>query len=165
MRVKSSGHLQRHRAPCDFGFEEALRLTIETLSPLPPVTVPVLEAADFVTVEDCRALVDSLSVTSSLKDGFAICTADITGATAASPVRLTVRGNMYAGSGSAPRLARGEAVRVATGAMLPMGTNAVLAVEFARDEGTSRLSLPDAPLGKNIQRQGEDVAAGELVAA
>jgi len=161
--MNSTGHRQRHHAPCDIGFQDALRLTLEALSPLPPVSVPVLDAADFVAPDDCRARANSPSVTSSLKDGFAVYAADIAEATAEKPVRLTVCGSAYAGSGSAPGLVRGEAVRVTTGAMLPEGADAVLAVEFARDEDASVLCLRDAPAGKNIQRQGEDVAAGEIV--
>jgi len=161
--MSSTGHLQRHRVPCDIGFPDALRLTLDALGPLPPVSVPVLEAADLAAAEDCRARASSPSVTSSLKDGFAVSAADIAEATTEKPVRLTVRGSAYAGSGRAPGLARGQAVRVTTGAMLPEGADAVLAVEFARDEGASVLCLRDAPVGKNIQRQGEDVAANEIV--
>lgn len=162
--MNDAEHRLRSHAPCDIGFGEALRLTLAAIRALPPAIVPVNESAGLVAAEDCLARTNSPSVTSSLKDGFAVCAADIAEATAENPVRLTVSGRAYAGSGSAPGLAHRGAVRVTTGAMLPEGADAVLAVEFTRDEEATVLCLKNVLPGKNVQRQGEDVAVGDVVA-
>jgi molybdopterin molybdotransferase len=53
---------------------------------------------------------------------------------------------------------------VTTGAELPPGADAVLAVEFTQREGSDLLCLRDAGPGRNVMERGSDVAAGEIIA-
>jgi molybdopterin molybdotransferase len=65
-----------------------------------------------------------------------------------------------------PELGAGEAVRIATGAPLPEGANAVLKREEATvetGEGTERLSGPTLSPWTYVYRRGSNVAAGETL--
>ena len=150
--------------PCDIGLEEALTRTLGALQPLPPETVDIWEASGLVTAADCTAAVDCPSVDSCLKDGFAVLSSDLVGASPDDPVALKVTGTAVAGREGRGEVAAGTAVEVATGAELPEGADAVLPVEFTRREEAGLLCLRDTAPGKNVQRRGSDVATGETVA-
>lgn len=116
-------------------------------------------------------------------DGYAIRTADVAAATDGHPVRLTVVGEVRAGAAPAVRVLGGTAVRIATGAPLPPGADAVVPVELTTPlDATGNPGprgreaagpLPSACLvheavgARNAVRDaGSDVAAGaEVVAA
>ncbi|WP_227983847.1 NTP transferase domain-containing protein [Nocardia spumae] len=71
----------------------------------------------------------------------------------------------FAGGERPVGLLAGEAVRIATGAHIPEGTDAVIRDEYIRlDDGVLR-RLPDAPIRDDIRRRGEDWAVGDTVAA
>lgn len=150
--------------PLDIGLDEALARTLETLRPLPPVTADIWEANGLVTAADCIAAADCPSVDSCLKDGFAVLSSDLEGASPDNPVALKVTGRAVAGRKGRVEVAAGTAVEVATGAELPEGADAVLPIEFTRREGAVLLCLRDTSPMKNVQRRGSDVAAGERVA-
>lgn len=107
----------------------------------------------------------------SSMDGFAVCAADVQQAAAAHPVRLRVGGNVRAGEQDLPSMGRGEALRIATGAPLPTGADAVVPVELTTDpRPMSGSALPDEVLitspvqpGDYIRQSGQDVRAGALV--
>jgi molybdopterin biosynthesis enzyme len=83
----------------DIGLDEALARTLEALRPLPPADVNVSEASGLVSAGDCAAVVDCPSVASSLKDGFAVRSVDVKGASELTPVKLRVTGRAVAGGG------------------------------------------------------------------
>lgn len=151
----------------DIGFDRALELTLEQITPLPPVEVPVWEAAGAVPAQDIIAEVDSPSLTAAARDGFALRSSDVSHATEDAPARLRITGALTAGqSPEAAWVEPGGAVRVTTGAPLPEGADAVVAVEFTREaaRGTEILALRDAAVGRNVLRQGQDVSRGDLLA-
>ena len=136
------------------------------LKPLPPVFVLLDKALGLVCAEDVYAAANCPSVDSSLKDGFAVISADIADASSYTPVSLTVIGILTAGDGAAALVVgRGEAVRIMTGAPLPEGATAVLASEFAETDGDLVRVKADSPVGKNILRKGSDIVKGQLVLA
>jgi molybdopterin molybdotransferase len=119
----------------------------------------------------------------SAMDGYAIRAADVAAATEGDPVRLIVVGEVRAGSAPDVRVLGGTAVRIATGAPLPHGADAVVPVELTTPldatgnpgpRGREAVGpLPAACLvhvavgARNAVRDaGSDVAAGvEVVAA
>jgi molybdopterin molybdotransferase len=152
----------------DIGLEEALALTLAALAPLPPVEVPVHTAGGLVPARDVHAAVDCPTAAVSLKDGYAVRSADLAGATPERPVRLRLRGTAAAGGAASAPVEPGCAVRVLTGARLPAGADAVLAGEFAAehdgDDGHHVTCRRDAAPGRNVLPRGSDVAAGDVVA-
>lgn len=135
-----------------------------------------------------RVLADPVSAATSLPpwdnsamDGYAIRAEDVADAGETSPARLVVVGEVRAGGMPDVRVLEGTAVRIATGAPVPPGADAVIPVEqttpidavgAAGPRGREATGpLPAACLvheallaGANIRRAGSDVTAGQMVA-
>lgn len=84
--------------------------------------------------EDVYALLDMPPFSRSAQDGYALCSKDSIGATGENPVKLKVTGKIYAGDHLDVQVRPGEAVRIMTGAMVPVGADCVLRQEDT-DEG------------------------------
>ena len=69
----------------DIGFEEALSMVLGTLKRSSPVDLPVDKVCDLIAGEDLFAAADCPSATSSLKDGYAVVSKDIEGASKGPP--------------------------------------------------------------------------------
>lgn len=146
----------------DIGFEEALALTLARVTPRAPVRVPVWDAAGLVLADDVVAAVDSPSATVAAKDGFAVRSSDVEGASEARPVVLRLDGMVTAGwRGEVPRVGPGAAIKVTTGAPLPGGADAVVAAELAAERGPEVRVVGDAAPRRNVIERGADVAAGQ----
>jgi molybdopterin molybdotransferase len=117
----------------------------------------------------------------SAMDGYAIHAADVAGASEDAPARLTVVGEARAGVVADVRVLDGTAIRIATGAPVPPGADAVVPVEATTplDAGGNPGArgreaagpLPDACLvhgavavGNAIRRAGSDVERGMTIA-
>ncbi len=144
------------------GFKEAQRLAMEGVKPLPAEDVSLVEGIDRVAASDIYALVDSPSIDSSRKDGYAVLSHEVADATTEKSVRVRLLGSMAAGGEEDIRLKPGTAVRVLTGARVPAGADAVVAEEFARTVGCDVLIASFAS-SKNILARGSDVAMGECI--
>ncbi|MFZ5584566.1 MAG: hypothetical protein ACOZHQ_01420 [Thermodesulfobacteriota bacterium] len=145
------------------GLDDALRLTLERLRPLPAESAALHESVDRVAAASLAALVDSPPTATSRKDGYAVRRREAAQATPANPVRLRLLGRLAAGESRDLRLEPGTAVRVLTGARIPGGADAVVAEEFATLDGEHVLIRDFADTAKNILAQGGDVAAGQPV--
>lgn len=144
-------------------FNEALALTFSNILPVGVERIQVMSSVGRVCAEDARALVDSPSVDSSVKDGFAVLSEDIKNASAHSPVTLEVIGSLAAGETSHWSLSSGKALRILSGAPIPVGCDAVLADEFARFSNGAVVATADAHPGRNILFKGVDVGIGEAL--
>ncbi len=146
------------------GFHEALELTLAHVSPGAIEEVPLLAANGRVLAESVMARVDSPSVSSSRKDGYAVISEDLEHAGRNRPRALRLIGSLAAGETAQFHIRRGETVRVTTGARLPVGAEAVLTEEFCRVDGDKVVCYASAGPGRNILRRGTDVASGESLA-
>ncbi|MCP4715077.1 MAG: molybdopterin molybdotransferase MoeA, partial [Deltaproteobacteria bacterium] len=89
--------------------------------------------------------------------------ADIEGASQSSPARLKVIGDLPAGYSFDASVGQGEALRIMTGAPVPLGADTVIRREDTASEGdTTDILTPAAP-GSNIRRAGEDIRTGDLL--
>jgi molybdopterin molybdotransferase len=149
--------------PMGIGLGEALGLVFDSIVPLSEEMVALTDAVDRVVATDVAAKVDSPSVDASLKDGYAVRSAEVAGATADHPVRLTLKGYASAGDGQRIRLMPGYTVRVLTGACIPDGADAVVAEEFTKQEGDRIVFNHFAEPGRNVMARGSDVALGAAV--
>ena len=70
----------------------------------------------------------------------------------------------FAGGERPAGLLAGEAVRIATGAHIPEGTDGVLRDEFIRVDDGMLHRLPEAPVRDDIRHRGEDWHSGDIVA-
>ena len=139
------------------GLKEALKLTLATIKPLPSEEVSLIESVGRVAASDLSSLVDSPSLNTSLKDGYAVASSDTAGARPARPARLRLIGSMAAGGDKDIRVERGTAVKVLTGAAIPPGADTVLAAERVRQEGEYVLLESPAKAGIDVLPRGRDV--------
>ena len=147
-------------------YRSALRLTRDAAARLTPTTVPLEQAVGRVTAREVISPEASPNADLAAMDGFAVRAADLRGATAGAPRRLDVIGSVAAG---APGMtvghgyaARGGAVRIATGALLPAGYDTVLPFEeVAETAGRIAVAAPPAA-GGNVRRRGEDHRPGDV---
>ena len=145
------------------GLKEALRMTLEVVKPLPAEDVALVDSIDRVAASDLYALVDSPSMDTSLKDGYAVLSHDIAHPTAENPVRLRLLGSMAAGGEEEIQIRPGTTVRVLSGARIPTGANAVVAEEFVKQTDNDVLIETFAEPGRNILPRGTDVAFHECI--
>jgi molybdopterin molybdotransferase len=111
--------------------EEARELVLGAINgPTEPETVYLSEARGRVVAEDVMSLTALPPWDNSAMDGYAIRAADVAGATETAPVRLPVVGEARAGTAPEARVERGTAIRIATGAPVPAGADAVAQVEL-----------------------------------
>jgi molybdopterin molybdotransferase len=147
----------------DIGLEEALSKVLGTLERPSPVDLPVDEVCDLIAAEDLFAVADCPSATSSLKDGYAVVSKDIEEVSKDHPVKLRVTGMSAAGDSTSGAVEPGSAIKVLTGARLPQGADAVISIEFTREQANQVLCLKNAEPGRNVLSRGTDVETGDLV--
>ncbi len=142
---------------------EAIESVLSAVIPAPVEEIGLVPARGRVLAEDVRASFAIPPFANSQMDGFALRSADLTGASESRPGKLQVVGTIAAGGWSDREVRRGEAVRIMTGAPIPPGADAVVKVEDTTTEGTI-VALRHAPaVGEFIRPAGEDVRAGDVV--
>ncbi|MFR8282388.1 MAG: hypothetical protein ACLU9R_00305 [Faecalibacterium sp.] len=98
-------------------------------------------------------------------DGYALHSADTTGASRETPVTLPATMKLYAGDAPAAALPVGCAARIMTGAPLPEGADCVLMQELT-DSGEEAVQLYSSlKPQQNVVPRGGDIAAGAIIAA
>lgn len=133
------------------------------MTPLRHFPLPLMEALDMAAAEDVYAEVALPSFDNSAMDGYAVRAVDVADATDETPVSLPVVGEISAGRAHHLALSPGTAIKIMTGAPVPMGADAVVPYEWT-DRGVVNVAIARSPvLGANIRRAGEAVAAGDLV--
>lgn len=138
--------------------EEHLARILASVAALAPVAVPVAEAVGLVCAADVAAPADLPRFDHAAMDGYAVRAADVADA----PLSLPVSGVGAAGDSSQPVLAAGSALRIMTGAPVPVGADAVVPFEWTdRGHGAVRVERAVAAT-QNIRRAGEDVLAGAV---
>ena len=143
--------------------EEHQRIVAELITARPARTVTLSDAEGLVLAEDVTAALDLPVFDNSAMDGYAVRAEDVAAATAEIPVKLTVAADIPAGRIDLPILEPKTAHRIMTGAPIPDGATAVVAVE-ATDGRTDVVSITVPSVeGRHIRRAGEDVAAGTTV--
>ena len=105
-------------------------MTLDNIKPLSAENISLADSVDRIAVSDLYALVDSPSMDSSRKDGYAVLSHEVDSATPENPVRLQLLGSMAAGGEKDIQVKPGTTVRVLTGACIPTGADAVVAEEY-----------------------------------
>ncbi len=143
-------------APLDIA--QAQALIAEQCSLLAAETTAIDDALGLVLAEQVIASGDVPSSANSAMDGFAARAGDA-GRT------LRVIGESRAGHPSDVTVGDGEAVRISTGATMPIGADAVAPVEVVEDQGESVTLIEELLAGSNVRLAGEDLRAGDAVLA
>jgi len=161
--------------------EEARAAILEGIgAPLSAESVAVDAVLGRVLAADVVAAVTLPPWDNSAMDGYAIRSGDVAGATEEAPARLEVTGEVPAGGVAEGTVAHGSAIRIATGAPVPAGADAIMPVESTTPldpTGTPGARGRDAagPLpaailvhdagrvGAHIRRRGSDLSEGATI--
>ncbi|HTZ35159.1 MAG TPA: gephyrin-like molybdotransferase Glp [Stellaceae bacterium] len=145
------------------GVDEALALIAErVVAVVGEETAPLAEALGRILAHDLVAERDVPPHPNSAVDGYAIAHADLA---ADRDTVLPVTGRAAAGHPLGRAMARGEAIRIFTGAPMPEGADTVMMQEDCRFADGKVTLTPGIRPGANRRRAGEDVAAGEVALA
>ena len=143
--------------------DEARDRVLAAVEPLPPLALPLTDAFGCVVVQDQIARVDLPEFPSSGMDGFAVRAGDLADARPDAPAELKIVGRAMIGHRPEATVGAGEAVKIATGAPIPAGADAVVPIENAEESG-DLVRLFEAPAsGRHVRPRGEDVRAGDVL--
>jgi molybdopterin molybdotransferase len=143
--------------------ESARALVLEHASSLPPENVDLSATLGRTLAEDLRSGETVPGFDNSAMDGFAVRACDTGDATMTSPLLLRTVDESRAGHPARCIVGSGQAIAIATGAMLPRGADAVVPVEDAHCVGAEIEVRAPAARGQYVRCAGEDIQAGEVV--
>lgn len=139
---------------------EALAETMALFAPLASEELSLGDALGRFTAAPLVAAVEVPAFDASLVDGYAVRASDVASRT------LPVIGESRAGAELPSALVFGTAMRIFTGAPIPLGADTVVMQEIVRRDGASAHFERDVNVGAAIRRRASDIAIGdELLAA
>ena len=142
--------------------DEVERIIRERVTPVVETERVALGAAGGrVLARDVVAPIDLPPFDNSAVDGYAVRHGDLA---AGAETRLAVVERVTAGRVAGRAVAAGEAVRIFTGAPMPVGVDSVFMQEDVRADGAAVVVVPRGlERGANRRLKGEDVRAGSIV--
>jgi molybdopterin molybdotransferase len=150
-------------APLLLPLEEARAQMFDGVVPLPAEEVDIDEALGRVLADAPVSRLTLPPFDNSAMDGFAVRAQDVAGASAESPVRLRVIGEVQAGHQPEGSVTPATAMRILTGAPLPDGADAVVPVEDTDAPAGMAMGLPESVAvfrtvdpGTHVRRVGGD---------
>ena len=133
------------------------------ISARPAANVGLADSLGLVLADDVIAPLSLPVFDNSAMDGYAVRVEDVIGADPVNPVKLPVAEDIPAGRTDLLTLAPGTAHRIMTGAPMPSGATAVIAVENT-DAGIDTVTISaSAKPGQHIRGAGGDVTIGSTV--
>jgi molybdopterin molybdotransferase len=140
---------------------EMERLIVERVAPVAEVEeLPLGQALGRAIAADFVATDDLPSFDNAAVDGFAVRHADLATDT---DTRLVIAECVMAGHVAAHPLAPHEAIRIFTGAPMPVGADTVFMQEDCRVEGNAVIVPPGLERGANSRFAGEDLRRGAVM--
>jgi molybdopterin molybdotransferase len=143
--------------------QEALRLLL-AVEPVATEEVPSIKARARVLAEDLHSAVDLPHFHRAAMDGYAVKAKDTFGASQSLPAYLKLAGVVEMGKEAAQPLARGQALRISTGGMMPPQSDAVVMVEYTDETAAGLVEIHrGVSPWQNVIQVGDDIKKGELV--
>jgi len=138
---------------------EARQTMLACLSPVEGrEVVAIRDALERILLEDVNAPFDVPAHDNSAMDGYAVRSSDLSADCATT---LSLVGSAFAGHAFPSLVVAGQAVRIMTGAVLPSGTDIIVAQENVRIEGAT-VVIPAGQLSdRHVRHAGEDLAYGK----
>lgn len=146
-------------------FREASRRLCEAVVPVNTESVPLTETLGRILGETVTAKSDVPPFDRSPFDGYAFRAEDTARASKDTPVTLRILEEIPAGSVGKKRVVRGAASKILTGAPIPMGADCVCKFEDTEFTTESVTLFKPYKAGSNICLRGEDLTAGDCLAA
>ena len=153
--------------------DEAIRLIVENVAVMDAETRPLPKCLGQVLDTDVFSPVTLPMVALGGPDGYAVCAADLAGATPEQPAVLRIIGTSRAGRPSHQRVGPKTAIRIMTGAVLPAGADCVIRFEDTDEPAEKNGPNPAQPQevkifrsgspGEGILPQGSTIKEGDLL--
>ncbi|MBN2076321.1 MAG: molybdopterin molybdotransferase MoeA [Dehalococcoidales bacterium] len=145
-------------------FDEALETVKKNIKPINDTEVISIEnAVGRVLAEDITATESTPPFNRGAMDGYAVKAEDTSGASKENPSVLELVGVIHAGDVPDGGVGTGQCMQIATGAMLPDGTDAVVKVEETSIAGSMVSIYKEVSPFTDVGKKGEDIKAGETV--
>lgn len=140
---------------------QAVKIVLSSVTPLPEEKIALEDSLGRILQQDIVADTDLPPFDRAQMDGYALLAADV----ANTPARLRIVGESAAGAGWHREMKPGEAVRIMTGAPVPVGADAVQQVELTRElNGGGEVEILErVEAGRSIVRQAAEIKRGETV--
>lgn len=138
-------------SPHELSWDQARKIAGSICRRLPDQRIPLEKSIDRILAENVYALCDLPTYTTSAMDGFALC--------GAGPWKII--GDIKAGEPSNLSIISGEAMRIATGAVMPEGADTVVEWESAKIDGGTVIAT--TRIGSHIRPAGAECQIGELL--
>jgi len=135
------------------------RILAAAPAPTDAERVPLENALHRTLTGDLAALRDQPPFDASAMDGYAVRAADLVSA----PATLRVIGESAAGHRFSGSVSAGEAVRIFTGAPLPVGADTILIQENADRDGDHVIARQSEPRGRFVREAGYDFRHGDAL--
>ena len=143
--------------------QDALRLLL-AVEPVDAESIASVAGRARVLAEDLYSAVDLPHFHRAAMDGYAVKAKDTFGASQSLPAYLKLAGVVEMGKEAAQLLAKGEAMRISTGGMMPPESDAVVMVEHTDETGAGLVEIHRAVSPwQNVIQIGDDIKKGELV--
>ena len=145
------------------------RARIAALAPVGSETVRVGEALGRVLARDLVAPTDLPHFHRANMDGYAVRAQDTFGASGSIPAYLKLTGAVEMGKPATRPVGKGEAMRIATGGMLPPGADAVVMIEYTEEVGDGTVTDRTVEIHRSVApwehvlRIGDDIAKGDPI--
>lgn len=140
-------------------FENALGIVLKHARQLNTEEIPVEKSIGRMLKEDVYSGIEMPPFDKSAVDGYAVIARDI----GKLPARLKCTGLIQAGDTCRRKIARGECMKIMTGAPMPENSDSVIMIEDTRQSGTYAEMLKKAATGDNVCYRGEDLKTGQRV--
>lgn len=134
--------------------QEAKQLILNSISPAKTEEKFLVDSVSYCLSEDIISSINMPPFRQSAMDGYALCLHDLD--------TYEVIDEIKAGDGHHPRLKKGEAVRIFTGAAVPDDANAVIMQECVISNNKSITLTSEIAINANIRPLGEQVQKGAI---
>ncbi|HOM30818.1 MAG TPA: molybdopterin molybdotransferase MoeA [Acetomicrobium flavidum] len=145
---------------------EALKMVCDKLAfpiALKHDTVSIKEAFGMRLAREVKSPETFPSFSRSLRDGYAVRSADVIGASTSSPVFLRKCGTIPMGRLTDESLPKEGAMQIFTGGILPQNSDAVVMLEDTEESGPWIEIRKSVMPGENVILKGEEVKSGDIV--
>jgi len=143
--------------------EEALENLLSRIKCNKMETIEVSSSLGRVLANDIMAPIDIPPFDRAAMDGYAINAEDSFGASPKNPKQVKLIGTIDIGQKSEIKVQAGTAIRISTGAALPLGADAVIKIEDTDIDNNIVTLFNSVVPGKNVSKKGEDIKKGQKV--
>ncbi|OGX10781.1 MAG: hypothetical protein A2351_08165 [Omnitrophica bacterium RIFOXYB12_FULL_50_7] len=144
--------------------QQAQRIVLKYAKPRHPRKMSLGDVLGLVLAKDISAATELPSFTNSAMDGYALRFSDTKSASTGFPISFRIAEYLPAGKIPSKKITAGTCAQIMTGALLPQGADAVIAVEETEKKGNRVIVRAPIPCSANIRYRGEDVKRGKILA-